>query len=47
MNKKYYSSPDLEIVSLSMIDVLTASQYTEAPEDPIRSGVEGDDSIFD
>lgn len=47
MKKKYYSSPDLEIVSLSMIDVLAASKYTEAPEDPTRAGDEGDDDIFD
>lgn len=33
-----YNSPDFDIVSLSMIDVLAASTYTPQPEDPTRAG---------
>ena len=36
--KKEYNSPDFDIVSLSLKDILTASEYTPVPEDPIRSG---------
>lgn len=36
--KKKYISPDVEIVSLNVTDVLTASNYTPVPEDPVRSG---------
>ena len=36
--KKDYNSPDFDIVSLSMKDVLTASEYTPVPEDPTRAG---------
>ncbi len=36
--KKKYTSPELELISLTMRDVLTASQYTPVPEDPARSG---------
>lgn len=43
MKKKKYSYPEIEIVSLSLIDVLTASEYSAVPENPVRSGVEGDD----
>ena len=38
--KKKYISPDVEIVSLSVTDVLAASTYTPVPEDPKRSGVD-------
>lgn len=41
MNKKKYSSPELEVVSLMMNDVLTASKYVPDPENPVVSGVEG------
>ena len=43
MKKKFYSSPELEIVSLSMIDVLAASTYSAVPENPTRAGDEGGD----
>lgn len=36
--KKEYSSPDFDIVSLSLKDILTASEYTPVPEDPTRAG---------
>ena len=38
--KKKYVSPDVEIVSLYVPDVLAASDYNPTPEDPIRSGVD-------
>ena len=43
--KKNYSSPELEIVSLSLCDVLGASTYKPDPQDPVVSGV--DDPIDD
>ncbi len=36
--KKEYNSPDFDIVSLSLKDVLVASQYTPEAEDPTRGG---------
>lgn len=39
MNKNYIS-PEIELVSLSVKDVLAASDYKPTPEDPIRSGVD-------
>lgn len=36
--KKKYISPDVEIVSLHLADVLTASNYTPTPEVPTRAG---------
>lgn len=50
--KKKYNSPDFDIVSLYMTDVLAASQYTPLPEDPTRSGNDGgggglDDGLTD
>ena len=36
--KKEYNSPDMDIVSLSLKDVLTASEYIPHPEDPTRAG---------
>ena len=43
--KKEYISPELEVVSLSMKDVLTASDYKPQPEDPTRAGNEGLDDL--
>lgn len=36
--KKEYNSPDFDIVSLSLRDVLTASQYKPEAELPTRAG---------
>ena len=36
--KKKYTSPELELISLTTRDVLAASQYTPVPEDPTRAG---------
>lgn len=36
--KKEYNSPDFDIVSLSLKDVLAASQYTPEAELPTRAG---------
>lgn len=36
--KKKYNSPDFDIVSLYMTDVLAASTYNPIPEDPTRDG---------
>lgn len=41
MNKRKYSSPEIEIVSLMTNDVLAASTYTPTPEIPTRGGGEG------
>lgn len=43
MNKRKYSSPEIEIVSLMTNDVLAASTYTPTPELPTRAGDEGID----
>ena len=43
MNKRKYSSPEIEIVSFHTVDVLVASTYSPQPEDPVRSGDEGID----
>ena len=43
MMKREYSSPEIEIVSLTVKDVLTASQYVPEPELPTRAGDEGID----
>lgn len=40
MNHKKYISPELEILSLTMVDVLTASNYVPDPENPVRSGLD-------
>ena len=40
--KKKYSSPDLEIIALSIVDVLGASTYSATPENP---GVGGNDDF--
>ena len=50
--KKEYNSPDFDIVSLSLKDILTASEYTPVPEDPTRAGNDGgggglDDGLTD
>ena len=39
--KKKYNSPDFDIVSLYMTDVLAASTYKPVPEDPTRDGNDG------
>ena len=36
--KRKYSSPEIEVVSLKTLDVLTASTYVPDPEFPVRSG---------
>ena len=38
MVKKDYTSPDLEVISLMVRDVLAASTYSAVPEDPTRAG---------
>ncbi|MBQ9680081.1 MAG: hypothetical protein IJV48_05315 [Ruminococcus sp.] len=43
MNKRKYSSPEIDIVSLKTFDVLAASTYTPQPEIPTRAGDEGID----
>lgn len=46
--KKEYISPDVLIVSLSIVDVLTASSYDPTPQIPTRGGNDNpDDSLFD
>lgn len=36
--KRKYSSPEVEVISLKTVDVLTASTYSPDPEYPVRSG---------
>lgn len=45
MNKRMYSSPELEVVSFNIRDVLSPSKYVPDPQDPVVSGI--DDPIND
>lgn len=46
--KKEYISPDVLIVSLSIVDVLTASSYDPTPQIPTRGGEDDPDKeLFD
>lgn len=44
--KKEYSTPEVELVSFSTWDVLTASNYTPDPEIGVRSGDDNEDIEF-
>ena len=46
MNKKQYSSPDLEIVSFKLNDVILASMMIVDPEGNASSGEEGGGGEF-
>lgn len=45
--KKMYDSPDWELISLTLNDVMAASQYDPEAEDPTRTGDDsGDGELF-
>ena len=46
MNKKQYSSPDLEVVSFKLNDVILVSMMIVDPEDTASGGVEGGGGEF-